>query len=93
MTAQCAAAVFVQSAQPVRWHHQNQGMTNTAPGFLHLCLMCRWQEQGVLAFVWLLFVARDQLWVLDMPGDLSWDHDKHPDKPRHWCKEAPAAVQ
>jgi hypothetical protein len=40
----------------------------------------------VLAFVWLLFVGRDQLWVLDSPGDLTWEHDKAPGKAQHWCR-------
>lgn len=63
-----------------------------------LCIMSgalerhRWQEQGVLSWVWLLFVEPLQLWKLRGPEDLAWDHNKEPWKEAWWCEPRPPAV-
>lgn len=52
----------------------------TASCHLHVYLVvCRWQEQGVFTFIWLLFTEPDELLHLERP-DLSWLHTKNINK-------------
>jgi hypothetical protein len=37
----------------------------------------RWQEQGVMAFIWLLFTNEDELWQLKLP-EFQYVHTREP---------------